>query len=178
VRPGRESGQALLELALVVPVLVLLVMAIFQFAYVMQTQSGLYNALREAGRRAAATTTDAPTWTGSGSLQQWVQAQLCGDITPPCDGGLLADNVQGFDGTKLWTDPPTVVFCTYSAAGETQYQVNIDLKYKHPLFFGPMGFATDLTDGTSNGYWDLDVAAQMRMEHIDPVAAGSTGVSC
>lgn len=29
----RESGQALLELALIVPVLILIIMAVFQFAY-------------------------------------------------------------------------------------------------------------------------------------------------
>ena len=46
-----ESGQALLELALVVPLLVLLVMAIFQFAYVLESQMGLTNAVREAARR-------------------------------------------------------------------------------------------------------------------------------
>jgi Flp pilus assembly protein TadG len=168
---NRESGQALLELALITPILVLLLMAVFQFAYVFQSQMGLTNAVREAARRAAATTSDAPTWTGTGSLQAWVQAQLCGG-TSPCDGGLLKENVQGFDGTKLWSDPPTVTFCTYPAAGKNQYQVDVAVKYKHPLFFGPMGFATDLVDGSPNGYWDLSASAQMRLEGVDSTAAG------
>jgi hypothetical protein len=161
----RQSGQALLELALVVPILVILVMAIFQFAIVLQSQIGLTNALREAARRMAATEpiTD-PIWANEAA---WVQSELCGDATPPCTSGLLEDNVQSFDGTKLWTDPPPVTFCSYTAAGVTNYRVQAEVKYKHPLFFGPLAFATDLVDGTTNGFWDLSASAEMRLENID-----------
>jgi hypothetical protein len=163
-----EAGQALLELALVTPVLVILVMAIFQFAFVIESQIGLTNAVREAARRIAATEpVGQPMWTGAGSMTEWVQGQLCGDLVPPCDGGLLLQNVQGFDGTKLWTDPPAVTFCSYPAAGITNYRVQVDVRYKHPVFFGPLAFATDLVDGSPNGYWDLSVSAQMRLENID-----------
>jgi hypothetical protein len=165
---GNESGQALLELALVTPILILLVMAIFQFAFVIESQIGLTNAVREGARRIAATEPPAqPAWTGSGSMTEWVQEQLCGDLTPPCDGGLLVLNVQAFDGTKLWTDPPAVTFCSYTAAGITNYRVQVDVRYKHPVFFGLMAFATDFVDGTQNGSWDLAASAQMRLENID-----------
>ena len=174
-----ESGQALLELALVTPMLVLLVMAIFQFAFVLETQIGLENAVREAGRRvAAAKPQTPPVWTGSGSLQEWTQQQLCGDLVPPCDGGLLPENVQAFDGTRLWADPPSVTFCSYpvqTASGiATEYRVQVDVTYGHPLFFAPMGFATDAIDGTPNGKWALSVSAQMRLEKIDPSVSGFT----
>ncbi len=162
-----ESGQALLELALVVPILVLLLMAIFQFAYVIESQMGLTNAVREASRRAAATTSEAPAWA---SLGDWVQEQLCGG-SPTCNSGLLDENVQGFDGTKLWSDP-VVTFCSYTAAGITNYRVQADVKYKHPVFFGPLGFATDFVDGSPNGFWDLGATAQMRLENIDSTTVG------
>lgn len=184
-RNAGESGQALLELALVVPILVLLFMAIFQFAYVLESQMGLTNAVREAARRAAATTTGNPVWSGAGSLGGWVQGQLCGSSISfcgdnPADRGLLAANVQGFDGIRLWSDPPVVTFCEYLVGTTVEYQVNVAVKYKHPLFFGPMAFATDLTDGTPNGFWDLGVSAQMRMENIDNTIPGFSGpgVSC
>jgi hypothetical protein len=178
-RSDRESGQALLELALVVPILILLVMAIFQFAYVIESQMGLTNAVREAARRAAATTSATPSWSGPGSLAEFVQVQLCGDATAPCDGGLLDQNVQGFDGAALWTDPPVVSFCKYLAAGIENVRVQADVKYKHPLFFGLLAFATDLVDGTANGFWDLSASAQMRLENVDPDdAAFSDPVSC
>jgi hypothetical protein len=161
----------LLELALVTPILVILVMAIFQFAYVMQSQVGLTNAVREAARRVATSTATVPSWTGSGSLTEWTEKQLCGDLAAPCGpGGLLAANVQGFDGTKLVGDLPTVTFTCYLVDSVPNYQVEITAHYEHPVFFGPITFATDLVDGTpGNGYWDLTATAQMRMEaDFDP----------
>jgi len=149
-------------------------MAIFQFAFVIESQMGLTNAVREAARRVAATEPNAnPVWTGGGgSLEAWVQTQLCGDTTPPCDGGLLHQNVQGFDGTRLWTDPPAVTFCSYTVGSTTNYRVHVEVKYKHPVFFGPLAYATDLVDGTTNGFWDLSAAAEMRLENIDDTVTG------
>lgn len=174
-----ESGQALLELALVVPILVLLVMAIFQFAYVFESQSGLTNAVREAARRAASNSEVAPTWSsGPGTLQGFVQQQLCGDLTPPCDGGLLEENVPAFAASRLIADPPLVAFCTYQAAGSTQYQVQVTVQYRHPLFFGLMAFATDAMDGTQDGSWTLSSTAQMRLENVDSTTATPPGPTC
>jgi TadE-like protein len=185
-RRSGESGQALLELALVTPILVLLVMAIFQFAFVLQTQMGLENALREAARRAAATTTKNPTWS---ALRAWTLEQLNGDGTP-ANPGLLPQNVQGYDATRLWPAPypsmsntttPAVSFCSYSAAGATNYRVKLTVEYSHPLFFGVMAFATDLVDGTENGSWDLGAAAEMRLQNANPTdinAAGNDPGAC
>lgn len=182
---GRESGQALLELALVAPILILLVMAIFQFSYVIQSQIGLTNAVREAARRVATSTNATPTWTGSGSLEEFVQTQLCGNTSGVCNGGLLKANVQAFDGTKLCLDGvggctigrPLVSFCTYAAAGTTQFQVNVTVRYAHPVFFALMTYATDLIDGTPNGYWDLKATAQIRLENVNPTAP-PPGLTC
>jgi hypothetical protein len=168
----------LLELALVVPILILLVMAIFQFAYVIESQMGLTNAVREAARRAAATTSATPSWSGPGSLAEFVQVQLCGDATAPCDGGLLDENVQGFDGAALWADPPAVSFCKYMAAGIENVRVQADVTYSHPLFFGLLAFATDLVDGTPNGSWDLSASAQMRLENVEPTDPAFNDPGC
>lgn len=176
----RQSGQALLELALVVPILILLVMAIFQFAFVLESQMGLTNALRDGGRRAAATTTDNPTWA---DLEAWTLIQLKGDGTP-ANPGLLHQNVQAYDATRLWPAPypgmsnttsPAVSFCSYDVSGITNYRVQVDIRYRHPVFFGPLSFATDFVDGASNGSWDLTVSAQFRMENVDPLAVNAAG---
>lgn len=162
-----ESGQALLELALVVPILVLLVMAIFQFAFVIQSQMGLTNAVREAARRAAATPEGVPNWA---ALTSWTERELCGDAAPPCDAGLLEENVPAFSASLLAADPD-ITYCFYSIAGSsgtlTNYQINIGVRYQHPLFFGLLAFATDAIDGTPNGRWDLSADAQMRLESLD-----------
>jgi TadE-like protein len=169
-RRDRESGQALLELALVVPVLVILVMAIFQFAYVIESQMGLTNAVREAARRAAATTTTNPNWT---SLHDWTVVQLNGD--GGSNPGLLAQNVQGYDAGSMWTGYPNVTFCSYDAAGVTNYRIKVEVKYKHPIFFALMSFATDFIDGTQNDKWDLFASAEMRMENVDAAEVNATG---
>ena len=169
-RRDRESGQALLELALVVPVLVLIALAIFQFAFVIESQMGLTNAVREAARRVAATDPDAaPAW--NTGMTDYVVTQLCGDATTPCTGGLLDQNVQGFDGDRVTGDAPTIRFCSYTVGTATtpNYRVEVSVAYEHPLFFGLLAFATDLVDGNAgNGAWDIGASAQMRLENIDP----------
>ena len=167
---NRESGQALLELALVVPVLVLIALAIFQFAFVIESQMGLTNAVREAARRVAAIDPDAtPVW--NGGMADYVETQLCGDAADPCTGGLLDQSVQGFDGTRVTNDHPTIRFCSYTAGTSTtlNYRVEVSVNYEHPLFFGILAFATDLVDGNAgNDAWDISAAAEMRLENIDP----------
>jgi hypothetical protein len=175
-----DQGQSLVELAIVTPVLVLLIMAIFQFAFVLETQIGLTNAAREAARRAAATTSDNPTWP---DLQSWTLLQLRGDGTP-ANPGLLPENVQAYDAGHLWAAPypgmtnttsPAVSFCSYSVAGITNYRAQVEVKYKHPVFFGPISFATDLVDGSPNGFWDLFASAQIRMENVDRDVVNGAG---
>jgi hypothetical protein len=60
-----------------------------------------------------------------------------------------------------------VQFCSYPAAGSTSYQIKVEVKYKHPLFFGPLAFATDFADGTNDGAWDLTASAEIRLENVD-----------
>jgi hypothetical protein len=164
-RRDGESGQALLELALIVPILVLLIMAIFQFAYVLESQVGLTNAIREAGRRVAATEpVGIVDWTAESN---WVEDQLCGTTPGSCASGLFADNVQGFDDSRLASSNPVISFCTDTVGGDAQYRVRIDVHYGHPVFFGPLAFATDLVDGTQDNAWEIGASATFRMENID-----------
>lgn len=153
-------------------------MAIFQFAFVIESQMGLTNAVREAARRTVATTTDNPNWA---TLRTWTQQQLTGDGTST---GLLAQNVQAYDAASLWAAPypgqtntqsPDVTFCSYTAAGVTNYRVSIAVEYKHPVFFGILAFATDMVDGTNNNRWDLFASAEMRMENVDSTAVNAGG---
>ena len=166
VRVNREHGQALAELALVTPILLLLIMAVVQFAFVLETQMGLTNAVREAARRAAAD----PSPTEAGVL-----AQL---------DGLLAANIQGYEPSHLWTaldgpeygPSPAVTFCSYSVAGVSldNYRVTIYVAYKNPVFFPLLSYATDLLDRKSNGTWDLVAEASMRIE-ADTAPLGVSG---
>ena len=153
-------------------------MAIFQFAYVIETQMGLTNAVREAARRAAATEDETPTWLGgAGTVQGFVRAELCGDLAGDCDGGLLDENVPAYNKDRLATDPPNVSVCKYTVTKPdsttiTNYQIDVSITYGHPLFFSMLAFATDAIDGNPNGDWDMSVSAEMRMEFADDTVAG------
>ncbi|HSL97063.1 MAG TPA: TadE/TadG family type IV pilus assembly protein [Candidatus Deferrimicrobiaceae bacterium] len=148
---GRESGQALLELALVTPILILLILAIFQFAYVLETQIGLTNAVREAARRAA---------TSLGVTNAFTVEQLMGD--GGSNPGLLADNIPGYEVGRVDPNPPDVRICTFPVGGETNYRVDISVTYNHPIFF-PIPGTSDLAT--------LTAATPMRIEQFDPAPA-------
>jgi Flp pilus assembly protein TadG len=153
-RRGSERGQALVELALVAPVIVILIMAIAQFGYVIETQLGLTNAVREAARRAAADPN--PTVAS-------VQASLQGST------GLLQRNVQSFDTARVTNGSPTatdprVEFCKYTLSGVDSYRVTVTVTYLHPVFFPMLSFATDAIDGNPDGNYTMTVSAQMRPE--------------
>ena len=140
----REHGQALAELALVTPILALLIMAVFQFAFVLETQMGLTNAVREAARRAAAD--PSPTQAG-------VAAQL---------DALLAANIQGYEPGRV--DATSVTFTDYCLAGEINNRVSVSVTYGHPVFFPLLAYATDLVDGYHDERWTMTASAQMRLE--------------
>lgn len=138
------AGQALVELAFITPILVLLIMAIVQFAVVLESQVGLTNAVREAARRAAAD--PAPTQAG-------VQAQL---------DALLAANIQGFQAIKVSSE--AVTFTDYCLGGEVNNRVQVTVTYGHPVFFPLLAYATDWIDGVHDGDFTLTASAQMRLE--------------
>jgi Flp pilus assembly protein TadG len=140
----RDDGQALVELALVTPILVLLLMAIFQFAFVLESQMGLTNAVREAARRAAAD--PSPT---EGAVQTQLDA-------------LLAANVQGFESGRVAAESVTI--SDYCLAGENNNRVLVSVTYRHPVFFPLLAYATDLVDGVHDDNWTLTASAQMRLE--------------
>jgi Flp pilus assembly protein TadG len=146
-----EAGQGLAELALITPILLLLILAVFQFAFVLESQMGLTNAVREAARRAAADV--APT-TGA------VQGQL---------DALLAANIQGFSGSRV--DAESVAVSDYCVAGKINHRVIVSVTYNHPVFFPLLAFATDLVDGTQDGSWTLTASAQMRLETTEDLGS-------
>lgn len=148
-----EAGQGLVEFALVAPILFFLIMAIFQFAFVLQAQIGLTNAVREAARRGAASPA-----TDSTSLGTFISSQLTGS-------GLLTSNVQGFQTSRMAGGSPNVAFCQYTVGSVTADQVTVAVTYGYPIFLPLLNFATDAVDGSNDGAWTLTSSAQMKLEN-------------
>ncbi len=134
-------------------------MAIFQFAFVLEAQMGLTNAVREAARRAAATTASDPT-----TLQNWTVSQLTGG------SGLLASNVQGFSAGRMETGSPAATVCAYTVDGLNGQKISVSATYGYPIFFPLLDFALP---GNAGGSWPLSASAEMRLE--TPFASGVGG---
>jgi len=137
---SRESGQALLELALVAPVLILILAGLVQFALIFETQIGIDNAIREAARRGATLDTDT---TNMQANANWTlgQAQT-----------LIAASVQNYSTTR---DTLEVCFFTPTAnptdpSGRSQVDVRVSDSYRHPLFMPIVDIFLDQIDGSTD----------------------------
>ena len=93
---ARSAGQALVEFAIVLPILALLLLGIIQFAFIFAAQIGVTNAVREAARIAAVspTTTNAQAVSGA----QNVYLRLTNTTN-----GLLKQNVFAFNSANIVT---------------------------------------------------------------------------
>jgi hypothetical protein len=170
----------LVEFAIVVPVLALLVTAIFQFAIIFERQIGITNAVREDARRAAAlvTTDTADLVNGpTGNAQahaSWAWYELwCNpttDPTDPCYGHdhLLYDNVQGYDPSSDTVLAAQVCYTPSTSndpTGNGYATVDVTFTYGHPLFMPLISGILDGIDGTPDDHFAVMTTAQFRVEN-------------
>lgn len=160
-RDERQRGQAIAELALVVPILLLILLGLLQFAFILGAQIGITNAVREASRTAASFKTLNDTQaTANGD---WTYAQLTGPT------GMLSTYVQGYKPTRLVTSgaPLTsVCYTTYTdPATTTQAKIKVEAIYSHPLFLPIISTILDGFDGANDGGFRLSAAEEIRVEN-------------
>lgn len=116
---GSEAGQALVEFALVVPVLLLLVVGLAEFARAWNTQQVLTDAAREGLRSSVVAN---PNYTYEALLGQIDQALLRASLDP--------ENAQvSVEGWKSGTGNPA--------------RIRIDYEYELSIFGPLIGWATD-----------------------------------
>ncbi len=158
---ARPKGQALVELAIVLPILALLLLGIIQFAFIFAAQIGVTNAVREAARIAAVS----PTTTND---QASLTAQNVYDRLTNNTNGLLKQNVFAFSGANIVAPPGTqVCYRTESAAAVGEYTVfvKVEATYRHPIFIPLLGALLDGIDGVSDGGLQIGTAEEMRVEN-------------
>ena len=165
----RDSGQALVELAIVVPILALILFGAVQFALIFERQIGINNALREAARRGAALVTDDANVTQNASgVVDW----LIGDGTDP---GLLATNVQGYNSSNLLSILVCYTPVSDDPSGDPQVEISTTVAYGHPLFLPIISGILDGIDGTTDNLFRVDSASTFRVENSneDVLSAGA-----
>lgn len=152
-----QSGQALSEFALVVPVFFLIVFAVIQFGILLGGQIGMTNGTREAARYAS---TIQITTVAQASL---VKTELTTRALPKA--------IPGYRPANLVVGSTSVSFCSYANPNNTaaypsfSRKVRVTTVYKHALFVPFVGVIVDAIDGTSDGALTATVTEEMRVEN-------------
>jgi len=121
-----------------VPILLLLLLAVLQFALIFGAQIGLTNAAREAARLASVVRTDTQVLADAQGPQ--VKTRLTSTLLPA--------NVQSYDAANLDSSNTRVCYSKFTdVAGNIGVLVRVDVVYRHPLFI-PL-IASLIGDGTS-----------------------------
>jgi hypothetical protein len=149
-----EPGQSLVEFALVLPILMLILLAIVQLGFMLGSQIGLINAVRETAR--------------FGSLSPTTEGSAASNGTA-IDGYLtlssLPQNVPGYASANLAAH--SVSYCRYENPGASAYSVRVivEARYRHPLFIPLVGIIMDGADGTMDAGLAVSTREQFRVEN-------------
>ena len=163
-RPRRRpAGQALVELALVAPILMLILGAVVQLGLIYERQIGIQNAVRDAARRAATfETTSAADGATNGSFTWHL-------LTDP--DGMLASNVQGYDGSPSTLLVSQVCYRTeVDPAGDDSVMVDVRVRYAHPLFMPLVSTLLDGFDGAADNAFQIEASAEFRVQNRTPAS--------
>jgi Flp pilus assembly protein TadG len=171
---NRHRGQALVEFALLVPVLALILLSIIQVAFVFAAQVGITNAVREAARLGAVTT---PTTTAS---QATTNAT---GVYNQMKGTFLPRNVFAFNAANLVeAGSPDTHVCYVSftdTANKPAVQVTVEAQYSHRLFIPIISQILDGLDGATDGGFRVGATEQMRVENDElPPSYGGLAQTC
>ena len=155
----RNRGQALVEFALVLPILVILLLSIIQFAFIFAAQTGVTNAVREAARLAAVNTPTVNAAQATTSANA-IYAKLVGA------NGLMARNVFGFAAGNVVTPGTSVCYLSFpDGPGVTAIKVKVTGQYLHPIFIPLLDGILDGLDGTNDGGLRIGTAEEMTVEN-------------
>lgn len=159
-RHDRSAGQSLAELAIVLPVLLLLLLSILQIGFLIVTQIGLTNATREASRNAASIPVAMATQAAPAASTYYAR------LRDP-SSGLLKRNIGGYDPNRLIESGGVRTrICYFSftdASGAPAIMARAEVEYSHPLFIPLIAQILDGLDGVSDGGLRLGVTEDIRV---------------
>lgn len=169
-RRDRTLGQAVAELAIVAPVLIVLMMALLQFAFIFMAQVGLTNAVRDVARAASA-----PRVATDANAAVDAQEFYLRMTTDP--GGALARNVPTYAASGLVTAGSAgdltvrrTRVCYYSFTDVTNHPAVMayaEVQYVHPLFLPIISQILDPFDGVTDGGFRLGAVEEIRVGNIE-----------
>ena len=183
--PRRRSdpcGQALVEFALVFPVVLLMLAAILQFGLIFSSQIGLTNSVREAARYGSVLSVISDTDAAANGTQVLAYLVGTGGVCGP--SGLLSTNVHPFVCAATDNDPglgpnsASVSYCKYqnvTGGGTYSVRISVRVSYNHPLYLPIVANIIDAMDGGTPGSFRLTANEQMRVENRPDLSAADVG---
>jgi len=165
-----ERGQAMVEFALVAPLLFLLLFGIIQFGFLLGGHVGMTNGAREAARYA--TTYQVTDYSTRATT---VRTDLVNNILPR--------SIFGYRSANLNVANTTVAYCAYANGDNTtpnpsySIRVLVTVRYGHPIILPFIGEIVDLIDGVKDNALTATVSEGMRMETLRITPPFPTGVA-
>lgn len=159
LRVGRDGqrGQALVEFALILPILLLVVTGIMQFGILLAGQISLVNGVREASRYGSVLETASVSEVPADATE--VKARL---------QAVLAAGLPGYRASRLLAS--NVCYISYQNPGSSpaSYSVRITVSatYKHALFVPLIAQILDGMDGSFDDGFRLSASEQFRVENL------------
>jgi Flp pilus assembly protein TadG len=164
-----QSGQGILEFALVFPILVLILVSVLQFAFILGAQIGITNAVREAARAGSILVTSNPAQATTNGT--WTYQQLTNTLLPSYVQSYRSSSV-----VSSGTPRTEVCYTTYAdPAGTTQVNLKVEAQYSHPLFLPIISTILDGFDGTIDGGLRIGAAEEIRVENPSDAPAPTLG---
>jgi Flp pilus assembly protein TadG len=163
----RAPGQALVEFALVIPIVLLLLFAIVQLGLRFAGQNTLTDAVRETARYAA-TYRVIDTAGAQDACDNLVLAKLQDALRAnPLTSGTATREIPHVEYTWEGPDPN----------GTYYVQISVKADYKFPLYVPLVATFLDGMDGTNDNSLRLSAKEEMRIEN-GPLAAPDLTATC
>lgn len=156
IRRLTRRGQALVEFALVLPLLLLLVSGILQFGILLSGQIALVNGVRDAARYGSVLQTgDAAAVAADGP-----------DVRTRLDN-ILQGGMPAYDPARLTASSACYLGYQNPNSSPATYSVSLTVSatYKHPLFVPIIAQIIDGLDGSFDGGFTLHAAESFRVEN-------------
>jgi Flp pilus assembly protein TadG len=152
----RRRGQALVEFALILPILMLLVTGLLQFGVLLSSQIAFVNGVREAARY--------------GSVLQTadvMQASTNGAAVNTRLNEVLDAGMPAFEPSRLVG--AQTCYMKYNNPGSSPATLSVQLTvsgaYRHELFLPIISSILDPLDGTGDGFFALSASEIFRVEN-------------
>jgi Flp pilus assembly protein TadG len=161
-----ETGQGLVEFAFILPVLLVIMLGTIQLGWILTSQIGLTNSVREAARYAATQRTVSTAQAGTNGTATNGQLNL-----------IMPRNVNFYGAANVSTAATT--YCEYiDPKGDTSVRVRITVNYRHPLFIPLITGILDGIDGVADNALLASAVEEMRVENTPPLTSSTGIASC